>query len=200
LDSLSGRTPVMSLPEAVLAWRFAGESLSDTEDESTSSPNPGADPFSSSRCLSEAAARYRILVVEDNRADVFLIREAIAQTRIGIDLHLATDGEKAVEFIFAADSNDGNPAPDLILLDLNLPRKSGAEVLRHIRRSRRCAGTPVLIVSSSDSERDRADAARFGASGYFRKPSSYAGFMKLGAAVRELLCPESPGSNPGDRQ
>ena len=138
---------------------------------------------------SPVARRYRILVVEDNRADLYLIREAIAYSKIESDLFVAPDGESAVEFIRAADSGDNKGAVhDLILLDLNLPGRSGAEVLKEIRRSAKCAATPVLIVSSSDHVRDLEETARFGASGYFRKPGSYSGFMKLGAAVLDLLC------------
>jgi len=133
--------------------------------------------------------RYRILIVEDNQADIFLIREAISHADLPSHLEFATDGEKAIEIIVTADRSDTVAVPDLVLLDLNLPRLTGSEVLQHIRRSRRCAATPVLVVTSSDSERDRRETEKYGASGYFVKPSSYGGFMELGAAVKALLRP-----------
>lgn len=137
--------------------------------------------------------RYRILVIEDNRADVFLIREAITHAGIPSDLEWLEDGEKAIDFIAQKDSND-ETTPDLILLDLNLPKRTGHEVLRYIRNSRRCARTPVLIVTSSDSEKDRNETVSGGATDYFRKPATYVGFLKLGEAVRTLLEQETPGN------
>jgi len=198
LNSLYGCMQETFTPATGLAWRLADESLKGTDDESKLSPDQREDPSTAPGGQSEPAApgRYQILIVEDNRADLFLIREAIKQSQLESELQFATDGEKAVQLIAAADSDEANSTPDLILLDLNLPRRNGAEVLQYVRRSNRCSGVPVLIVSSSDSEEDRADAARFGASGYFKKPSSYAGFMKLGSVIRELL-----SANPaGDKQ
>ena len=79
------------------------------------------------------------------------------------------------------------PCPDLVLLDINLPKKPGGEVLRHMRDCRRCEKTPVIVVSTSDSVQDREDMSRLGANGYFRKPSQYAQFMKLGELIKEVL-------------
>jgi DNA-binding response OmpR family regulator len=97
------------------------------------------------------------------------------------------DGEKAVRFF---ENTVDAPAlcPDLVLLDLNLPRFRGKYVLSRIRASR-CARVPVLIVTSSDSSDDREDMERYGAAAYFRKPSDLAEFMKLGDVVRDLLSP-----------
>jgi len=78
------------------------------------------------------------------------------------------------------------------LLDLNLPKKPGIEVLRYLRRSRRCANSLVLVVSSSDSEKDRAEAANVGANGYFRKPSAYEAYIRIGEVVQGLLLGLSP--------
>jgi DNA-binding response OmpR family regulator len=82
--------------------------------------------------------------------------------------------------------------PDLVILDINLPRKSGREVLRALRQSPNCGRTPVLVVTSSDSQRDRDEMANLGASLYFRKPSDYNEFMKLGDVVKTLLAKERP--------
>jgi DNA-binding response OmpR family regulator len=79
------------------------------------------------------------------------------------------------------------PIPDLILLDLNLPKTSGADVLKHLRESSRCKHAKVLIVSSSTLARDRSSVEDLGISGYFKKPTDYAEFMKLGPLVKALL-------------
>lgn len=130
-----------------------------------------------------------MLIVEDNESDVFLIQEAIEATKLGLALDIVTDGEQAVRFVDAADSDPASPCPALVILDINLPKRQGAEVLRHIRQSRRCTNIPVIAVSTSDSGRDREQMANLGANGYFRKPSDYDDFMKLGDLVKTMLNP-----------
>ncbi|MEO8662749.1 MAG: response regulator [Bryobacteraceae bacterium] len=77
---------------------------------------------------------HRILVVEDSKADFFLIREAISAAAVNATLHVVTDGEQAIQFLRNA-SDAGEPCPDLILLDLNIPKRDGTEVLRQLRAS-----------------------------------------------------------------
>jgi CheY-like chemotaxis protein len=125
--------------------------------------------------------------VEDSKADLFLIREAIAAAKIDAAVAVVNDGHQATEFIDRADAGEGAPCPDLVLLDLNLPKKDGIEVLRHMRNSAVCKDALVIVVSSSDSASDRAAVKALGFNGYFRKPSVYAEFMKLGPMIRELL-------------
>ncbi len=86
-----------------------------------------------------------------------------------------------------ADSDEAADCPDLVLLDLNLPRATGSRVLTRIRQSPRCAVTPIIIITSSDSPLDRENSASLGATGYFQKPGDLAGFMQLGRVVREAL-------------
>ncbi len=126
-------------------------------------------------------------MVEDSKTDVYLIREAIAGANVVADLHFVTDGDAATRFFDSADVDTSAPCPALILLDLNLPKKSGNDVLRHLRGSSRCGNAAVLIVSSSDAPRDRQAVAALGANGYFRKPADYHEFMKLGDMVKSLL-------------
>lgn len=92
-----------------------------------------------------------------------------------------------MQFFDQADSDPGAPCPTLVLLDINLPKKQGGEVLKHLRHSRRCADALVVIVSTSDSERDRQGMKKLGADEYFRKPSEYDEFMKLGDLIKALL-------------
>ena len=135
--------------------------------------------------------RHQILVVEDNRADVFLIRESIQAAHIEADLHIVPDGDKAIRFFERADLDASAPCPVLVILDINLPKKPGREVLQQMRQSPRCADAAVLVVTSSDSEKDRDEMGRFGVKGYFRKPSDYDRFMKLGDLVKELIEPRT---------
>ena len=129
----------------------------------------------------------RILVVEDNTADVFLIREAIDATQLHVEVQIAKDGEQATQFFDEIDNDELANAPCLVILDLNLPKKHGYEVLDHMRRSRRCGETPVVVVSTSDSARDRARVAGLGVSRYLRKPSEYADLLTLRDAVKDVL-------------
>lgn len=97
------------------------------------------------------------------------------------------DGEQAIRYFDLADSLDPAEVPDLVILDINLPKRARGEVLRHMRNSLSSANARVIGVSSSDSVRDREELTKLGAYGYFRKPSEYDEFMKLGALVKEAL-------------
>jgi two-component system, chemotaxis family, response regulator Rcp1 len=129
-------------------------------------------------------------VVEDSKTDLFLIRQAIAGARVNADLYFVSDGDAATQFFDSADADANAPCPTLVLLDLNLPKKNGDDVLRHLRGSSRCGNAAVLIVSSSDMVSDREAVAGLGVNGYFRKPSDYYEFMKLGDLVKSVLGPE----------
>jgi CheY-like chemotaxis protein len=102
------------------------------------------------------------------------------------DIQVVDDGEKTVALFEQADAG-AVPCPDIMLMDINLPRYKGGEILRRLRASTRCRDALVLVVTSSDSQRDREEMDAFGANGYFRKPSDFSEFMKLGPLVRDLL-------------
>jgi chemotaxis family two-component system response regulator Rcp1 len=156
---------------------------------SGSNRNPDADRSSASPSRSDqpGSRSWQILIAEDSKSDVFLIRQALRKSGIDAQIHVADDGEKTVRFLEEADADPAAPCPDLILLDINLPRYKGGEVLRRLRASARCKDAIVVVVTSSDSQRDREDMYAFGANGYFRKPSEFSEFMKLGQLVRDLL-------------
>lgn len=128
-----------------------------------------------------------LLLVEDNAADANLVEEALVGEQLDSTLHILKDGTKAIEFIDRMDADDRHPNPDLVLLDLNLPKVSGEEVMRRLQRSPRRHGIKVLIISSSDAPADRDRALALGANGYFRKPADLDKFLELGSVVRELL-------------
>jgi CheY-like chemotaxis protein len=128
-----------------------------------------------------------ILIVEDNPGDVFIIRTALEAAKINAQLHFVKDGEQAVKFFDEADNDNAAPCPALVLLDINLPRKQGGEVLQYMRGTRKCGDALVIVVSSSDSPMDRKQMKDLGANAYFHKRSTYEEFMKLGEMVKELL-------------
>jgi len=127
-----------------------------------------------------------LLLAEDNLPDALLVREAIRMEDLPLDVFVAADGEKAIEFIARAERDPDAPAPHLLLLDINLPKLDGFEVLKRLRASGKYEGIPVLVISSSDSPSDRSQAAELGAR-YFRKPPSYDEFLKLGGVLKQML-------------
>jgi CheY-like chemotaxis protein len=135
--------------------------------------------------------RLKILLVEDNPGDVLLVRRALDKQPVEHELHAMRDGLEAALFIERAGQPGAPPCPDLFLLDLNLPKRDGYELLVLLRAHPVCGDKPVIIITSSDSEKDRRRAMEGGATRYFKKPSDLDEFMKLGALVREVLEPES---------
>jgi two-component system response regulator len=121
-----------------------------------------------------------------------LVRRALEQHGVAGELLVIADGEKAIEFIQALDDDPSAACPVLAIIDLNLPKKSGREVLERMRLSERCPHIPVVILSSSDAERDKADAARLGATRYIRKPSHLEEFLSLGAIFKAALSEVAP--------
>jgi len=114
------------------------------------------------------------------------VREALEEHGVECEVIVIANGEHAIAFIDDLDAGH-LPAPHLVILDLNLPRKPGSEVLKRLRASAQCGGTPVVILTSSDSDRDRDETARLGAAKYLRKPFRLAEFMKLGGVFKEML-------------
>lgn len=128
-----------------------------------------------------------MVVVEDNPTDVFLIKEAIVAHGLDVDLRVFKDGEEAIHLIASLDENGDEPCPGLLLLDINLPRTDGLEVLGRLRGSKRCAHIPVIIMTSSAAPSDRERSAALGANAYFQKPTQYDAFLKIGEILRMHL-------------
>jgi CheY-like chemotaxis protein len=128
----------------------------------------------------------KVLLAEDNLPDALLVREAIKKEDLPVEVYTVADGEQALEFMERAEKDPDAPSPHVLLLDLNLPKVDGIEVLRKIRASERFRDMPVIVVTSSDSPADRSESARLGA-GYFRKPPVYLEFLKIGVTLRRFL-------------
>jgi chemotaxis family two-component system response regulator Rcp1 len=128
-----------------------------------------------------------ILLAEDNGGDVRLIREALLEHEIQCELFVVSDGALALDYI--DQMGDDRPCPDIFLLDLNLPKVDGLQVLAHFRNHPLCTSTPVVVITSSDAPRDRANVGKLGPALYFRKPMEFDEFMRLGALVKEAVEP-----------
>lgn len=131
--------------------------------------------------------KHRVLLVEDNPADADLVEEALEEAQFDCELRVMRNGQQAIELIESLESGGVQEMPDLVLLDLNLPKVTGDVVLERVRSSPRCREAKVFIISSSDAPADRERAMKLGAIGYFRKSSNLADFMKIGPRVRAIL-------------
>lgn len=121
-----------------------------------------------------------VLLVEDNLGDVELTKLALEESMLPVNLSVVGDGAAALEFL--RDRHDGDlqvPCPDLILLDLNLPKKSGHEVLAEIKADRSLKQIPVVVLTTSQAEEDILKAYKNYASGYITKPSSFDRFVEV---------------------
>lgn len=135
-----------------------------------------------------------VLYAEDEENDVFLMQRAFRKAGIVNPLQTAADGADAIRYLQGAgDYADRQrfPLPCLVLLDLNLPRRSGLEVLRWIREQRTLQSLPVVIFTSSSQHRDIAAAYELGANGYLVKPSGADQLIELAVALRQT-CLEAP--------
>lgn len=126
-----------------------------------------------------------ILVVEDNPDDEALILRALHRFNVANQIVVKHDGVEALEYLLPADAGSAQPAelPQVVLLDLKLPKVSGIEVLQRLRASERTRLLPVVILTSSDEDQDRLQSYSFGANSYVQKPVEFSMFME---AIREL--------------
>lgn len=137
----------------------------------------------------DAPAGHDILLVEDNPADVDLFRLAIEESEIQGALHVATTGEEAISLLDPATGD--TPSFDLIVLDLDLPGKTGLDVLEAIQQTRPIETTPVIVLSTSDSQREIQAAYERGANAYLTKRSDFEDTMSLVATLDEFWLSEA---------
>jgi len=120
-----------------------------------------------------------ILLVEDSPADIALTQEALLDRKLVNNLHVVTDGEEAMAFRQKRGRYADAPRPDLILLDLNLPKKNGREVLAEIKADEGLSYIPVVIMTVSQDERDICESYRLHANCYIKKPLKFEEFIKI---------------------
>lgn len=128
-------------------------------------------------------AEARILLVEDNPDDIELTLRAFRKVNLSNEVEVARDGEEALRVLLGAEGGDDVDLPTVVLLDLNLPKIGGLEVLRRLRGDPRTRFLPVVILTSSAEERDLVQGYELGANSYVRKPVAFDAFVD---AARQL--------------
>jgi CheY-like chemotaxis protein len=120
-----------------------------------------------------------VLLVEDDPGDVLMTREAFGHYKIQNELHVVTDGEQALQFLRRTGDYEGAPRPGLILLDLNLPRRDGLEVLAELKADPELKVIPVVILTTSQAEQDILRSYALHANAYVSKPVDFERFMEV---------------------
>ena len=132
-------------------------------------------------------AAHAILLVEDNPADVEITRRALRESRAPVELIVVRDGQEAVEYLLRQGSHAGADwrMPDLVLLDLNLPRLTGREVLERLRATEAFRSVPVVVLTTSTRPEDVRDLYAAGANTYIEKPQDFKRFVEVLRTVRQ---------------
>ena len=127
-----------------------------------------------------------VLLVEDKKADQRLVTRALQNAKIKTDLHIVDDGEAALQYLnrqLAYSDSSSSPRPDLILLDMNLPRVDGKQVLKEVRSNPDIKDIPIVMLTTSDHEKDVMESYRLGVNAYITKPVDMEGFV---SAIQKL--------------
>jgi two-component system response regulator len=136
--------------------------------------------------MTEQVQIIQILLVEDSPDDIFFTQEAFAQSKVYNKLHVVEDGVEALKFLRKEGKYEGAPRPHLILLDLNLPKKSGKEVLAAIRSDENLTDLPVVILTTSSDERDILKSYQYHANCYITKPVDIQKFMDIVLSIENF--------------
>ena len=134
-----------------------------------------------------SAQLVEILLVEDDPGDVMLIRESFADHKVGNVLSVVSDGVEALEFLRAQGKYADQRRPDLIVLDLNLPRKNGSEVLAEIKSDPDLSTIPVVVLTTSEAEEDILRSYRLHANAYITKPVDFVRFREVVHQIDEFF-------------
>ncbi len=127
-----------------------------------------------------------ILLVEDSPADILLTREAFKNNKLVNEIHVVEDGIQAMDFLYRRGKYASAPRPDMILLDLNLPRKNGREVLSEIKADEDLRSIPIVVLTTSDDDEDILKAYHLNANCYVVKPVGFDNFMKAMQSIRHF--------------
>jgi CheY-like chemotaxis protein len=128
-----------------------------------------------------------VLLVEDNRPDAALIRDALKRERLEVRVREFADAETVAGYLQRMGTAPDFPCPEVVIMDLNLPRGDGLDLLKQIRTHPECGKVPVVVMSSSDSPKDRSAAENLGNTMFFRKPLDLDAFLGIGKIVRQIL-------------
>lgn len=134
----------------------------------------------------EKCGPIEILLVEDNPGDVRLTKEALKEGKVANEINVAADGVEALAFLRREGKYENAPKPDLILLDLNLPKKNGREVLAEIKMDARLKCVPVVVLTSSQAEKDIVTTYNLHANCYITKPVDFDQFIKVVKSIENF--------------
>jgi len=136
--------------------------------------------------MNETDGPVEILLAEDNPGDVMLTKKALEEGKLANNLHVTTDGVDALEFLRQEGEYEDAPRPDLVLLDLNMPRKDGEDVLKEMQADDSLNRIPVVVLTSSESEEDIAKSYELNANAYLTKPVDFDGFVEIVNRMEEF--------------
>jgi len=127
---------------------------------------------------------FNILLIEDNEGDILLTRKAISMSNHQAQIHVTKNGREGLEFLQKQGHYESCPTPDLILLDLNMPEMNGKEVLRAVKKIDHLKVIPIVVLSTSISDKDISESYHLNASSYIKKPVD---FFRFGDAIKNML-------------
>src|SRR4051794_17959907 len=147
------------------------------------------------------ARAFHVLLVEDNAADIYLFRQALERAGLTFKLTVLTDGGDALAFAKGDGKHGAGRVPDLLVLDLNLPKVTGCEVLEALRQNANLSNLTVAVMTSSAASRDYARCTELGVARYVTKPLALEDFLRIGEVVKQLcwricsasICRDGPG-------
>jgi len=128
-----------------------------------------------------------VLLVEDDPGDVVLIKEAFEFNKVHNALHVVSDGVEALDFLYRRNGHEGAPRPDLVLLDLNLPRKDGREVLEEVKADSDLRTIPIVVLTTSEAEEDILRSYDLHANAYVTKPVDFNRFIEVVRQIDEFF-------------
>jgi len=137
------------------------------------------------RCTPGDLRMVQILLVEDSPADVELTRQALSEGKVANQVHVVSDGEAALAFVRGEDPYVGVPRPDLMLLDLNMPRKDGREVIEELKSDSVLRAIPIVVLTTSAADHDILHAYSHHVNSYIRKPVRLEEFMRVVCSIDE---------------
>ena len=136
--------------------------------------------------IDKTAPPVEILLVEDNLGDARLTREALKEGKVYNNLHWVKDGVEALDFLYRRGAHKNAPKPDIILLDLNLPKKDGREVLEEVKKDAELAAIPIVVLTTSKAEQDIAQTYGLHANCYIVKPLDFEQFTQVVQAIESF--------------
>lgn len=126
---------------------------------------------------------FVILIAEDERTDAFFVQEAVNRMMCKTELHIVKDGQAVMDFLARTDEYAGMPRPDIILLDINMPRKNGHEVLSDIKQNPAFRHIPVIMLSGSNAARDVVKSYDLHANAFVTKANDFSGMLRVMSAI-----------------